>query len=80
MFQMHEKAEAREKERAKKEEREVRVTIGHKLLGDKCMHQYTKDVYIKFSLNFEIEKHHLYNNFKRCSTQVDYMKTISFRF
>ena len=45
-----------------------------KLLDDKCVHKYTKHVYVKFLANLElfmieIEKHvPLYGNSRRCST------------
>ena len=53
------------------------------LFGCKCMHQYTKHLYAKLSSNFEILKvkidtQALYDNSKRCSTQWDYIKTMSF--
>ena len=54
----------------------------HKLCGYKCMHQYTKQLYVKLSSNieffkFKIDTQALYDNSKRCSTQWDYIKTFS---
>ena len=56
-----------------------------KLFGIKCMHIYTKHLYVILTSNFEILKNKidtqaLYDNSKRCPTQYDYIKTISFIF
>ena len=58
------------------------VSACTKLFGCKCMHKYTKHLYVNLSSNFEISKvktdtQALYDNSKRCITQWDYLKTIS---
>ena len=55
----------------------------HQVLGDKCMQQYTKHVYVKLPVNFEIlkgeiERHALFDNSKTSSTQWDFLQEENF--
>ena len=59
-----------------------RVMACFTLCGNKCMHQYTRHMYVKLQSKFEIlkaniEEDDLNGNSKRCSTRLDYIKTIS---